>query len=65
MSKYLKPDVDITYNYQSKCKSVLKDSYVNLLETSELLNQNAKMSTNEFFLQKVWVNAIESFRFNT
>lgn len=53
MSKYLKPDVDITYNYQSKCKSVLKDSYVNLLETSELLNQNAKMSTNEFFLQKV------------
>lgn len=53
MSKYLRPDVDISFDTQSKCSSALKDSYVDLLETSELLNQNSKMSSNEFFLQKV------------
>ena len=53
MSKYLRPDVDISFDTQSNCRSALKDSYVDLLETSELLNQNSKMSSNEFFLQKV------------
>ena len=53
MSKYLKPDADISFNTHSNCRSALKDSYVDLLATSELLNQNAKMSSNEFFLQKV------------
>lgn len=53
MSKYLRPDVDISFDTQSNCRSALKDSYVDLLETSELLNQNSKMMSNEFFLQKV------------
>lgn len=52
ISKYLKPDVDISYGTQSGCREKLKDSYVDLLETSELLNQNAKLLPNEFFLQK-------------
>ena len=50
--KYLRPDIDISYDTQSNCRQTLKDSYVDLLETSELLNQNAKMLPNEFFLQK-------------
>lgn len=53
VSKYLRPDVDISFETQSNCISALKDSYVDLLETSELLNQNSKMSSNEFFLQKI------------
>lgn len=53
MSKYLRADLDISFNALSKCRSSLKDSCVDLLETSELLNQNSKMSPNEFFLQKV------------
>ena len=53
MSKYLRPDVDISFITQSNCRSALKDSYVDLLVTSELLNQNSKMTSNEFFLQKV------------
>lgn len=53
MSKYLRPDVDISFNTQSNFRSALKGSYVDLLETSELLNQNTKMPSNEFFLQKV------------
>ena len=52
ISKYLRPDIDISYDTQSNCRQTLKDSYVDLLETSELLNQNAKMLPNEFFLQK-------------
>ena len=52
ISKYLRPDIDISYDTQSNCRHTLKDSYVDLLETSELLNQNAKMLPNEFFLQK-------------
>lgn len=53
MSKYLRPDIDISFDTQSYCRSALKDSYVDLLKTSELLNQNSRMSSNEFFLQKV------------
>lgn len=53
MGKYLKPDVEITFNTISQCKSTLKDSFAGVLETSDLLNQNAKMASNEFFLQKV------------
>jgi Holliday junction resolvasome RuvABC ATP-dependent DNA helicase subunit len=53
MSKYLRPDIDISFDTQSYCRSTLKDSYVDLLKTSELLNQNSRMSSNEFFLQKV------------
>lgn len=52
ISKYLRPDIDISYDTQSNYRHTLKDSYVDLLETSELLNQNAKMLPNEFFLQK-------------
>lgn len=53
ISKYLKPDIDISFNTKSNCKSALKDSYVDLFETSELLNQSTKMSSTEFFLQKI------------
>lgn len=53
MSKYLRPDIDISFDTQSYCRSALKDSYVDLLKTSELLNQNSRISSNEFFLQKV------------
>ena len=53
MSKYLRPDIDISFDTQSYCRSALKDSYVDLFKTSELLNQNSRMSSNEFFLQKV------------
>ena len=52
MSKYLKPDIDITYVTYNKCKQALKDSFVSLLETSELVNKASRMSPNEFFLQK-------------
>jgi hypothetical protein len=53
MGKYLKPDVDISFNNVSQCKYSLKDSFSGVLETSDLLNKNAKMASNEFFLQKV------------
>lgn len=53
MGKYLKPDVEITFDNVFRCKSSLKDSFAGVLETSDLLNQNAKMASNEFFLQKV------------
>lgn len=52
ISKYLNPDVDITYNAHTMCRQMLKESYVDLLKTSELVNQNAKLPPNEFFLQK-------------
>lgn len=51
--KYLNPDVAITFDNVSQCKSFLKDSLTDVLSTSDLLNQNAKMASNEFFLQKV------------
>ena len=51
--KYLKPDAEITFENVSQCKLFLKDSFTGVLETSDLLNQNAKMASNEFFLQKV------------
>lgn len=53
IGKYLSPDVDITFNTQSMYRQRLKESCVDLFETSELLNRNAKLSSNEFFLQKV------------
>ena len=53
MGKYLKQDVEISFGTISQCKSSLKDSFAGVLETSDLLNQNAKMAPNEFFLQKV------------
>lgn len=53
MGKYLRPDVSITFETISQCKSLLKNSFAGVLETSDLLNQNAKMPPNEFFLQKV------------
>lgn len=53
MGKYLKPDVSITFGTISQCKTLLKDSFAGVLETSNLINQNAKMSSNEFFWQKV------------
>ena len=53
MGKYLKPDVTITFDNVSQCKSSLKDSFTGVLSTSDFLNQNAKMASNEFFLQKV------------
>lgn len=53
MGKYLKQDVEITFDTISQCKSSLKDSFTGVLEISDLLNQNAKMPPNEFFLQKV------------
>ena len=60
MSKYLRPDIDISFDTQSYCRSALKDSYVDLLKTSELLNQNSRMSSNEFFLQKVKTASAET-----
>lgn len=53
MGKYLKPDTTITFGNISQCKILFKDSFSGVLETSNLLNQNAKMPSNEFFLQKV------------
>ncbi len=53
MGKYLKPDVAITFGTISQCKTLLKDSFAGVLETSDLLNRNAKIPSNEFFLQKV------------
>lgn len=53
MSKYLRPDVTVTFDTISQCKSSLKDSFAGVLETSDLLNQNAKMPPSEFFLQRV------------
>lgn len=53
MAKYLKPNVVISFDTISQCKISLKDSFAGLLETSGLLNQNAQLSSNEFFLQKV------------
>ena len=53
MCKYLKPDVAITFDNVSQCKYSLKDSFSGVLETSDLLNKNAKLASNEFFLQKV------------
>lgn len=52
MSKYLKPDFDIRYSNLSDFKYKIKNSFVDVLKTSELVNQNAQMSPNEFFLQK-------------
>lgn len=52
MGKYLKPDVEISFNNVSQCKYSLKDSFSGVLETSDLLNKNAKMASNEFFLKK-------------
>ena len=51
ISKYLKPDVDIKYNNMSDFRLSMKDSFVDVLKTSELVNQNTKMAPNEFFLQ--------------
>lgn len=53
MGKYLKPDVEISFNNVSQCKYSLKNSFSGVLETSDLLNKNTKMASNEFFLQKV------------
>lgn len=53
MGKYLTPDVDLPYNALPNFKSRLKDSFVGVFETSELLDKNAKIAPNEFFLQKV------------
>lgn len=52
MSKYLKPDFDISYNNLSDFRLKVKGSFVDVLKTSELVNQNSQMSPNEFFLQK-------------
>ncbi len=52
LSKYIKPDVEITFDRRSHCRAMLKDSFVGILETSELLNRNSSMLSNEFFLQK-------------
>ena len=52
MSKYLKPDFDISYNNLSDFRLKVKNSFVDVLKTSELVNQNTQMSPNEFFLQK-------------
>jgi Holliday junction resolvasome RuvABC ATP-dependent DNA helicase subunit len=52
MSKYLKPDFDISYNNISDFRLKIKDSFVDVLKTSDMVNQNAQMSPNEFFLQK-------------
>lgn len=53
LGKYLKPDVSITFGTISQCKTLLKNSFAGVLKTSDLLNQNSKISSNEFFLQKV------------
>ncbi|MBR6287033.1 MAG: DUF4236 domain-containing protein [Bacteroidaceae bacterium] len=53
ISKYLKPDANISYSTCYTLKTSLKDSYVDLLGTSEILNQNAPFPSNEFFLQKI------------
>ena len=53
MGKILKPDLVITFDTISQCKNILKDSFAGVLEISDLLNQNTKMASNEFFLQKV------------
>ena len=53
MAKYLRPDVTIKYDNISQCKLMLKDSFKNVLETSNILNQNTQMLPNEFVLQKV------------
>ena len=53
IGKYLKPDIDISYRTHHRCKTSLKYSFVDLLKTSEIFNQNAHFSSNEFFLQKV------------
>lgn len=52
MSKYLKPDFDISYNNLSDFRLKVKNSFVDVLKTSELVNRNTQMSPNEFFLQK-------------
>lgn len=52
MSKYLKPDFEIRYDKLSDFRLKIKDSFVDVLKTSDLINQNAQMSPNEFFLQK-------------
>lgn len=53
MCKYLRPDVTIKYDNISQCKFMLKDSFKNVLETSNILNQNTQMLPNEFVLQRV------------
>lgn len=52
MSKYLKPDFEIRYDKLSDFRLIIKDSFVDVLKTSDLVNQNAQMSPNDFFLQK-------------
>lgn len=52
MSKYLKPDFEIGYNNLSDFRLKVKNSFVDVLKTSDLVNQNAQMLPNEFFLQK-------------
>ena len=52
LSKYLKPDFDISYNNLSDFRFKVKKSFVDVLKTSDLVNQNAQMTPNEFFLQK-------------
>ena len=53
MAKYLRPDTTITFDTVSQCKYTLKDSFTSVLETSNLINQNSKMASNEFLFQKV------------
>lgn len=53
MSKYLKPDFEISYNNLSDFRLKIKNSFVDVLKTSELVNQNTQMPPNEFFLQRV------------
>lgn len=52
MSKYLKPDFEIGYNNLSDFILKAKNSFVDVLKTSELVNQNTQMAPNEFFLQR-------------
>lgn len=53
MIKFLKPDFEIRYHNISDFRLNIKDSFVDVLKTSDLVNQNTQMSPNEFFLQKV------------
>lgn len=52
LSKYLKPDFEIEYSNLSDFRLKIKDSFVDVLKTSDLVNQNAPLQPNEFFLQK-------------
>ncbi|MBQ0115342.1 MAG: DUF4236 domain-containing protein [Bacteroidales bacterium] len=57
MFKYLQPEADVSYENRKLMKPTLKESFVNVLETTDVLNQNSsQMPANEFFLQNVFDN---------